>query len=109
MRGRVKIEGGGIRQIDIEKTTASGFSSSELLAQLRTWKVNHLILAGINASLCVQQTAEEALEYEFTISSAEDIIGDVDYVPDEPFWYENNCTHYTQTPEELFEAIADEK
>jgi len=61
--------------IKIDKPANDGFEKTELLSKLQLMQVKRLWLAGINASACVYDTAESALEH-FSIATSNDLIAD---------------------------------
>jgi nicotinamidase-related amidase len=64
------------RKSYIEKYLTSGFFGTKLEQQLRTWERDVLLLMGIYASQCVQATAKDGLEKDFTVMTHTQLIGD---------------------------------
>ncbi|MFA7315881.1 MAG: isochorismatase family cysteine hydrolase [Candidatus Paceibacterota bacterium] len=56
------------------KMSNSGFTDTPLDALLKESKINELVLMGINANACVQDTAIGALKRGFKVSTSQDII-----------------------------------
>lgn len=64
------------RSIVIAKSGDNGFTATNLGKQLREWEVDTVLLAGVNASCCVQETAQGALEAGYRILTAKDLMAD---------------------------------
>lgn len=60
----------------IDKSTYSGFTSTELEKRLRAIGVNTLIMSGLATSQCVDTTARDASERGFMVVHAEDALAD---------------------------------
>ncbi|MFH1387689.1 MAG: isochorismatase family protein [Patescibacteria group bacterium] len=83
----------------IIKEYANGFLETGLNKQLKIWQIKEIILMGINASYCVKETAEGALDNGFSICTARQLVADREYQQDDfkknvPEWYEKNGVYY---------------
>lgn len=58
-----------------------GMSHDELLATLKGWKVDSLIVAGINGAYCVRSTIQGALENKYNVMSTNYVIGNINQNP----------------------------
>lgn len=98
------------------KQCNDGFLDTNLFDKLRKWQSNHLIMMGINASYCVFETAQSGSQYGFQISTAKDLIRDMDSKDGidlwrDPLqkkvrkWYKRECKFYTDTAEDLIDKI----
>ena len=58
-----------------EKSAFSALNSSALLSSLRNGQFNHLLLGGLETSICVYQTAIQALQERFEVTLLTDCIG----------------------------------
>lgn len=68
----------------IQKNTDGGFysiSREETLATLKEWRVDALIVAGINGPYCVQSTIEGALESGYDVMTTAWVIGNINHNP----------------------------
>ena len=64
------------RKKDIPKQERSGFERTNLNGYLTELNIENLCLMGVNASVCVRETAVDALKYRKKIISAEQLIAD---------------------------------
>ena len=64
------------RRVDIIKSSADAFSLTTLNRHLREWSARRLLIMGINTSACVLRTAGGALHRDYSVYSANDLIGD---------------------------------
>ncbi len=62
------------RSLRLEKTITDALASTSLDEQLRLWNAADLLLMGIYASACVQGTSEGALEKNYRLHTARDLI-----------------------------------
>lgn len=87
------------RCVTVAKANNNSFTNDKLKDALRDLCIAHVILAGINAGMCVMETAQAALKYGFTISTAGDLIAGKAYhrVDDYQRWYRSNGTYFTET------------
>lgn len=69
------------RDVVIDKSTYSGFSTPRLEEALRDLGVSAVVMTGLATSQCVDTTARQASERGFTVVHAED--GQADYSQDE--------------------------
>jgi len=77
----------------ITKSAPDGFSNSELEKILRGWGADMLLLMGVNASLCVKDTAQGAADAGFKFMTAGQLIADEIYFQKrnkELSWYRQN-------------------
>jgi len=76
----------------LTKDMNNGFTNPNLIKQLKRWNVEEVYLMGVNASLCVKQTAEGVLENGFSIATAEKVIGNMgNFFSDlSKDWYNSN-------------------
>ena len=58
----------------LTKSYNNGFKKTNLNEQLEEWNITHVCLMGINASACVKQTAQGALNYKLSILTANQLI-----------------------------------
>ena len=92
----------------ILKDSNSGFVNTHLDTVLRQHKVNQIIIMGINANGCVQDTAIGALRRKFQVITASGIIVnsytlDMKLTPNNKSWYLKN-TRFFDTAEDLIKA-----
>ena len=69
-----KLDACGAR--NIQKQNESGFDGTELMAELNREGVKTILLMGINASVCVKKTAEQALDLGYEICTSKDLIAE---------------------------------
>ncbi len=88
----------------IGKDGNSGFEGTGFECSLRALGIKNLLLTGVNASICVRETAQDALNFGFGICTSKDIIAEppvwhrgyktYESIP----WFTRNgvyCDHYT--------------
>lgn len=81
----------------IIKAVNDGFARTDLNATLREFGVREIFFMGVNASVCVLETAKSALEEGYKIVSAESVIADSHWVSDfdkSKRWYLENGTFF---------------
>ncbi len=59
----------------------TGISREEAIETLKQWKVDTVIVAGINGQYCVRGTAEGAMEAGFEVISSSEIVGNINQNP----------------------------
>jgi len=59
-----------------KKGKNSGFTNDEFNTYVKRWVDQDIFLMGVNASACVKETASDALERKYRITTAECVIGD---------------------------------
>lgn len=81
----------------IEKNQDGGFhgkSREEMLRTLASWKVDSLIIAGINGPYCVKATITGALESGFDVMTTSWVIGNINHnpptFPNGSWYFKNN-------------------
>jgi maleamate amidohydrolase len=62
--------------IVVEKTTASAFFQTPLLAHLQMVRADHVIVAGTSTSGCVRATVYDAFAYKFGVTVVEECVFD---------------------------------
>lgn len=68
----------------IEKNRDGGFygkSKNAVIKQLNDWKVDSIIIAGINGAYCVKSTAIGAIQNGFDVMTSSDIVGNINQNP----------------------------
>ena len=58
-----------------KKSTRSAFVNTEVLKDLRDWKVSEIVLVGLFAEHCVKATLVDALKNEFKVTVITDALG----------------------------------
>ena len=86
----------------IIKESNSSFTKTELNKLLQSLKINNLILMGINANACVQDTAKAAKHRGYKVFTSSGIIasasrGDFTFSKNNENWYKKN-TVFDQLP-----------
>ena len=71
----------------IQKVENSGFPETSLDEELKRLDVKTLLLMGVNASVCVRQTAEDALELGYGVCTSRDLIAEP------PVWHRGFKTY----------------
>ena len=64
------------RRVDLIKSSADAFASTTLSRHLKEWSADRLLVMGINRSACVLETIRTALCLDYSVYSANDLIGD---------------------------------
>ena len=93
----------------VEKENNSGFTNTRLHETLRSLGVKELILIGINANGCVQDTAIAALHRKYKVTTASDVIAsvyrsDIDLSPQNKKWFKSN-TRFLDSGDELKKVL----
>lgn len=82
----------------ITKHNDNGFQGTKLDLKLKEWDIDNLLLMGINATACVQQTAMGALDKGYRIYTARQLIADrgggIKYLEDGISWYKENGVYF---------------
>jgi nicotinamidase-related amidase len=81
----------------VEKRQVNGFSNPRLDEILGSWKPDKLLLMGVNASFCVLDLAESALERGYGIMTAHQLIADEEYFKKRKKslgWYRKNALYF---------------
>lgn len=87
----------------ISKESTSAFNGTNLDFVLKQNRVNHLFLAGISACACVSDTAIDAKDKGYRVSTAQDVIADAGNLSDERMpqlmaiskrYFNKNCEFY---------------
>jgi nicotinamidase-related amidase len=82
-----------------EKEFDDGFTYYPLVnEQVTSWKINTLCFTGINAAACVQETAEGALNQDYKVLTAEDLLADrvgIGGITHAKNWFEKNGNCYS--------------
>lgn len=98
----------------IIKSHSNGFEGTDLEKQLKFENAENLLLMGINASACVLETAEGALERGYNLMTSKDLIADSFgecYDPESDvlesrYWYKKNSI-YRDNYKDLLQIISE--
>jgi len=97
------------RTLTVEKSVPDAFAFTSLDEQLRRWNVTDLLVMGIYASACVQDTSKKALQKGYHLHTARDCIADAFTLCGEGKtsfdWYKEHVNLY-KTNKKLLESVA---
>ena len=106
MEPRIRAALQGSEFTEIVKQQNDGFRETSLLADLQALEVDGVILAGVNASGCVLETAGSAIFGGFAVMVSDDLMVDTLPFPyDTKPWYTQNC-HVYDDREALWSALS---
>lgn len=94
----------------IIKNSNSGFKETDLDLRLKAHNINKLIVVGVNANGCVQDTVIGALRGNYEVLTAKGLIAnsytnDMSLSPRNEAWYKRKVRFFDST-EELFASIS---
>jgi nicotinamidase-related amidase len=81
-----------------------GLSEKEVKKTLKTWKVDSIIIAGINGCCCIFETAMGAVEYGINVMTSSDIVGNINQNP--PL-YPNDTWYFNHARFQVFPRLSD--
>lgn len=90
----------------IKKNHDNGFEDTDLESYLIDYHTKTVILAGVDASLCVKDTARGALDAGFEIATSEELIADPAKFYESPsVWYQKNGVYEDTVLETLVRCM----
>lgn len=92
------------KKIYVTKSSRDAFEGTDLEKKLKETKAETVILMGVYASACVQDTAEGALKSGFKIATSKDLIADCKWSKEDVKWYKKKGV-YKDDYKELLSLI----